>query len=136
MMQKNTIGIILFLLSLILACTSTNASPLKNRAPGQVVFCDFVGEVSGRVTFTELAGKVVRELGQLNTGFPDRTSLYQFRIVSEPLVTIDPDLISPPGVKPYQIDYTDTDVSAFIKKAEILRNGKVVGTCDCKLVGQ
>lgn len=134
MIQKIPIAI-LIVFSFIFICT-TDAIPIEDRAPGQVAFCDFTGTMTGRIIYTELTGKIVREIGQVNTGFPDKISLYQYQIDSYPLVTIPSSQISPPGVKPYQSDITDTDITEFIGKSlTVFRNGVPIGSCNIKLVG-
>lgn len=49
-----------------------------------VAFADFIGEVTGRVTLTDISG-AVRVIGQCNTGFTDpNPKSYKIRIVYRP----------------------------------------------------
>ncbi|CAG8602134.1 11616_t:CDS:2 [Diversispora eburnea] len=90
----------------------TDASPigLSPRQPGSVAYCDFTNDVTGRITITELWSGSVRITGQFNTGFPDRTSKYEYQLSGEERGEIESDIIFPPGTAPFQCDYKDKTV--------------------------
>lgn len=136
MIQKTTIAALLVIFSLIFAAVTTNATPILNRSPGQVVFCDFYSTVTDRITFTELVDKITRMLEQLNSGF-ERTSKFEYQLGSEsPRKLIDPDLIYPPGLKPFQVDFENTDINRFVDvKIRIFRDDEEIALCVGKLVG-
>ncbi|RHZ76728.1 hypothetical protein Glove_194g55 [Diversispora epigaea] len=115
----------------------TNASPigLSPRAPGSVAYADFTKPILGRVTFTELWSKVVRVTGQFNTGFPDRTSKYEYQISGEEKELLSNDGIFPPGTAPYQHDFEDLTIQFFVgKNLTIFRNDEVIETEPIKLI--
>ncbi|RHZ88389.1 hypothetical protein Glove_23g92 [Diversispora epigaea] len=128
MNQKITFPTILVAFSVFFICL-TNASPveLSPRSPGQVAYVDFTNPILGRVTVTELWGRVCRITGQFNTGFVDRTSKYEFQISGSARQPIDSAIIFPPGTAPFQFDVKDKTIAYFIGKTlSILRNGVVI----------
>lgn len=139
MIQK-TIATIFVVFSLILACT-TSASPIVERNPGQVVYCDFFGAMTGRITFTELLDakfvNFVRVLGQINTGFPSPPGACTIQVGGEKPIPIPPRYIFPPGTAPYQEDFPKTTITPFIGTVLTVRcDEKIIGVSNtCKLVG-
>ncbi|RHZ74783.1 hypothetical protein Glove_219g55 [Diversispora epigaea] len=137
MNQKITFATILVTFSVFFICF-TNASPveLSPRSPGQVAYADFTKPMTGRVTVTELWGRVCRITAQFNTGFVDRTSKYEFQVSGSPRELIDSSVIFPPGSAPVQYDVKDRTIAFFIGKTlSILRNGVVIEKRPFILVG-
>ncbi|RHZ69961.1 hypothetical protein Glove_276g106 [Diversispora epigaea] len=128
MNQKITFATILVAFS-VFFIYFTNASPieLSPRVPGDVAFVDFTKNITGRITLTELWNNTVRVTGQLNTGFPDRTSKYEYQLSGEEKELISSDYIFPPGTAPFQDDLKNKTVNWFVGKTlSFFRDGVVI----------
>lgn len=140
MIQKTTIATILVAFSLIFACL-VGVSPIFSRKPGDVVYVDFtcpyqdVNRVTGRITTTELYGNCVRVTGQLNTGFPDRTSIYTWKFNGFDTQTIDLNGIFPPGTVPFQFDIHNATIDAFVNQVlTFFKDSVVIGQNKTQLI--
>ncbi|RIA95111.1 hypothetical protein C1645_758207 [Glomus cerebriforme] len=120
---------------------STPLVPLQKRfaGTGDVAYCDFTDNVTGRFTWTNIPGGKCRVTGQFNTGLesPD-VSDYEFTLEDDSGKTIQ-DLtegirkqihINVPGCSPYQCDFpfSLSSVKDVVGLCYVVKmKGKVIG---------
>ncbi|RHZ76505.1 hypothetical protein Glove_196g88 [Diversispora epigaea] len=118
MNQKITFATILVAFSIFFICF-TNAFPIELSPRYEAGFVDFTNAVTGRITFQQIPGNVIRIIGQFNSGITN-TGKYEIKIPG-----LKKRLI--PGTLPFFYEVEGKTINFFIgKKVKIFRNGKVL----------